>query len=107
MDTFWSSIESECIRKNPINLNQNKMNILSEIKERASAPTPPFFQQIKKIGLIIAAVGTAVITAPGSLPAFLLTYAGYAITAGTVLVSIAQLTVDEGRLEEKLKASVK
>ena len=83
------------------------MNILNEIASRASAPTPPFFQNIKKIGLIIAAVGTAVITAPGSIPAVLLTYAGYAITAGTVLVSIAQLTVDEQLLEEKLTVSVK
>ena len=83
------------------------MNIINEIKTRASAPTPIFFQNVKKIGLIIAAVGTAVITAPGSIPAFLLTYAGYAITAGTVLVSIAQLTVDEEQLEDKLMASVK
>lgn len=83
------------------------MNILNEIASRASAPTPVFFQQIKKIGLIIAAIGTAVITAPGSIPGFLLTYAGYAFTAGTVLVSIAQLTMDEERLEEKLIDSVK
>ena len=83
------------------------MNILNEIKTRASAPTPIFFQKVKKIGLIIAAIGTAVLTAPGVVPAALITYAGYAITAGTVLVSIAQLTVDEDRLEEKLLASVK
>lgn len=83
------------------------MNILAEIKQRASAPTPQFFQKVKKIGLIIAAIGTAVITAPGVVPAALLTYAGYAITAGTVLVSIAQLTVDEEQLEDKLMASVK
>ncbi|UZD22314.1 hypothetical protein PBT90_06220 [Algoriphagus halophytocola] len=82
------------------------MNILSEIKQRASAPTPPFFQMLKKAGLLIAAVGTAVLTAPGMVPELLLEYAGYAITAGTVLVSISQLTVDEG-LEEKLMASVK
>ncbi|MBB6327854.1 hypothetical protein FHS59_003497 [Algoriphagus iocasae] len=83
------------------------MNILADIKQRASAPTPQFFHQVKKIGLIIAAIGQAVITAPGVVPAVLLTYAGYAITAGTVLVSIAQLTVDEDRLEEKLLAPVK
>ncbi|MBN7817025.1 hypothetical protein [Algoriphagus pacificus] len=82
------------------------MSILTEIKQRATAPTPLFFQKVKKIGLIIAAVGTAVITAPGSIPVVLLSYAGYAITAGTVLVSIAQLTVDEERLEEKLMSSL-
>ena len=83
------------------------MNIINEIASRASAPTPIFFQKVKKVGLIIAAIGTAVLTAPGVVPAVLLSYAGYAITAGTVLVSIAQLTVDEDRLEEKLMASVK
>ncbi|SFU02011.1 hypothetical protein SAMN04489724_3355 [Algoriphagus locisalis] len=82
------------------------MNILTEVKQRATAPTPPFFQKVKKAGLIIAAIGTAVLTAPGTVPAILLTYAGYAITAGTVLVSISQLTVDEQRLEEKLMATV-
>ncbi|WBL43035.1 hypothetical protein PBT90_20120 [Algoriphagus halophytocola] len=81
------------------------MNIIDEITSRASAPTPPFFQMLKKAGLLIAAVGTAVLTAPGMVPELLLEYAGYAITAGTVLVSISQLTVDEG-LEEKLMASV-
>ena len=83
------------------------MNILNEIKNRATAPTPIFFQKVKKIGLIIAAIGTAVLTAPGVVPAVLLTYAGYAITAGTVLVSISQLTVNEEQLEEKLLALVK
>ncbi|SDA90885.1 hypothetical protein SAMN03080617_03347 [Algoriphagus alkaliphilus] len=83
------------------------MNILSEVKNRAMAPTPPFFQFLKNAGLIIAAVGIAVITAPGAVPAILLAYAGHAVTAGTILVSICQLTVDESRLEERLLASVK
>lgn len=78
------------------------MNILTEVKNRAMAPTPPFFQFLKKAGLIIAAVGIAVITAPGSVPAILLAYAGHAVTAGTILVTISQLTVDESKLEEIL-----
>ncbi|SEG10630.1 hypothetical protein [Algoriphagus boritolerans] len=83
------------------------MNILSEVKSRAMAPTPPFFQFLKKAGLIIAAVGIAVISAPGAVPAILLTYAGHAVTAGTILVSVSQLTVDEAKLEERLLQSVK
>ncbi|TXE02117.1 hypothetical protein [Algoriphagus aquimarinus] len=78
------------------------MNILTEIKDRALAPTPPFFQKVKKAGLIIAAIGTAVLTAPGLEPAVLLAYAGYAVTAGTVLVTISQLTVDDGAFEKLL-----
>ena len=79
------------------------MNILTEIKDRALAPTPPFFHKVKKAGLIIAAIGTAVLTAPGVVPAVLLAYAGYAVTAGTVLVTISQLTVDDGAFEKMLK----
>ncbi|WP_339876366.1 hypothetical protein [uncultured Algoriphagus sp.] len=79
------------------------MNLLTEVKNRATAPTPPFFQMVKKAGLIIAAIGTAVLTAPGSIPVMLLTYAGYAVTAGTVLVTISQLTVDDGAFEKLLK----
>ncbi len=79
------------------------MNLLTEVKNRAIAPTPPFFQMVKKAGLIIAAIGTAVLTAPGSIPVMLLTYAGYAVTAGTVLVTISQLTVDDGAVEKLLK----
>lgn len=83
------------------------MNILSEVKNRAMAPTPPFFQFLKKAGLIIAAIGIAVISAPGAVPAILLAYAGHAVTAGTILVTISQLTVDDSKLEERLLQSVK
>lgn len=81
------------------------MNLITEIKERAFAPTPPFFQILKKVGLILAAVGTAVISAPGYVPEIIQAYAGHVITAGTILVTICQLTVDEERLEEKLLSS--
>ena len=83
------------------------MNLISEVKNRALAPTPPFFQFLKKAGLLIAAIGTAVLTAPGLVPELMLTYAGYAITAGTVLISICQLTVDDGKSEKRLLQAVK
>jgi hypothetical protein len=83
------------------------MNLLNEVKNRAFAPTPPFFQFLKKAGLLIAAVGTAVLTSPGLVPELLATYAGHAVTAGTILVSICQLTVDDRRLEERLLQAVK
>jgi hypothetical protein len=83
------------------------MNVLNEVKNRAMSPTPPFFQFLKKAGLLIAAVGTAVLTAPGIIPEILLTYAGHAVTAGTILVTICQLTVDDGKMEERLLQSVK
>lgn len=59
------------------------------------APTPPFFRGLKRVGLIIAAVGTAMLTAPGAVPVILLAWAGHAVTAGTILVTISQLTIEE------------
>ena len=44
------------------------MDILTEVKERVQAPTPRFFQGIKKVGLLIAAIGLAILTAPGLVP---------------------------------------
>ena len=82
------------------------MNTIEEIKIRATMPTPPFFQKLKKIGLVIAAIGLAILSAPGFVPELLTEIAGYAITAGTILVSICQLTVDELRLEDKLMSQV-
>ena len=83
------------------------MNTFEEIKYRATAPTPPFFQKLKKVGLLIAAIGLAILSAPGFVPELLSEIAGYAITAGTILVSICQLTVDEVILEEKLMVEIR
>lgn len=85
---------------------KKRMNIIAEIKERAMAPTPLFFEWIKKIGLLIAAIGLGVLTAPGEIPEVILTYAEHALTAGTILVSICQLTVDEKALEERILQSI-
>ena len=83
------------------------MNILNEVKNRVLAPTPPFFQLLKKAGLLIAAIGTAVLTAPGVVPEVLAAYATHAVTAGTILVSICQLTVDDAALAVRLLKPLK
>lgn len=82
------------------------MDLITEIKERAQAPTPPFFQAVKRLGLLIAAIALGILTAPGEVPELVLTYASHALTAGTILVSICQLTVDERRLEEKVLGKI-
>lgn len=60
---------------------------LMELKERIKAKTPIWFKQIRKAGLTIAAVGTALISAeatiPGfTLPAILHTFCTYCVVAG-------------------------
>ena len=61
--------------------------------ERAVSPTPTFFQKLRNIGLALAAISAAIIAAPVSLPAIVVTIAGYLAVAGTVLSSVSQITV--------------
>ncbi|SFS33268.1 hypothetical protein SAMN05660206_101191 [Sphingobacterium wenxiniae] len=65
------------------------MNVL----ERAQAPTPKFFKVLRSIGLIVAAVGGAIVTAPVALPVAVVTVGGYLTVAGGVLSAISQITV--------------
>ena len=68
---------------------------MNQLQERIKAPTPKFFQTLKKIGLAIAAVGAAILTAPVSLPAAIVTIGGYLALAGSVTVIVSQ-TAKEG-----------
>jgi ABC-type xylose transport system permease subunit len=70
------------------------MNI-NEVKDRISKPTPPFFRQLRTIGLALAGVGAAILAAPVSLPAVLVTAAGYLVTGGAVLSAVSQATVKD------------
>jgi hypothetical protein len=67
------------------------MNIL----ERAAAPTPKFFKTLRNIGLVLAAISTAIVTAPVALPAALITIAGYAAVGGAVLSAVSQVTITD------------
>ena len=64
------------------------MNII----QRAKAPTPLFFKTLRNIGIAVAAVGTAIITAPVSLPAVVVSVAGYLTVAGGVISAVSQIT---------------
>lgn len=63
------------------------------IVERAKAPTPRFFKKLRNIGLILGALGGAIVTAPVALPAIVATVAGYIGLAGGVITSVSQLAV--------------
>ncbi|WP_244525783.1 hypothetical protein [Sphingobacterium wenxiniae] len=48
---------------------------------------------LRSIGLIVAAVGGAIVTAPVALPVAVVTVGGYLTVAGGVLSAISQITV--------------
>jgi len=50
---------------------------------------------LRNIGLTLAAVGGAIVTAPVSLPALMTSFAGYLAVAGSVLSGVSQVTVQE------------
>ena len=69
------------------------MNLL----ERAVSPTPTFFQKLRNIGLLLAAISAAIVSTPVALPAIVTTIAGYLAVAGTVLSGVSQITVPEDK----------
>jgi ABC-type xylose transport system permease subunit len=65
------------------------MNVI----DRLASPTPTFFQKLRNIGLVLAAVSAAIVAAPVALPAIVVTVAGYLAVAGTVLGAVSQITI--------------
>ena len=63
------------------------------IVKRMQAPTPKFFRVLRTVGIALATAGGAVLTIPVSLPAVVLTIAGYATVAGSVISAVSQATV--------------
>ena len=65
---------------------------MENLKERWNAKTPSFWKKVQRIGIIAGAVGAAIIAVPVTLPAVLVTSAGYLIAVGGVTATLSQLT---------------
>jgi ABC-type xylose transport system permease subunit len=63
--------------------------------ERVKAPTPKFFRVLRTIGLSLVAASGVLLTAPISLPAAVITLAGYLTVAGTVMSAVSQTAVQD------------
>jgi uncharacterized membrane protein HdeD (DUF308 family) len=68
---------------------------MKEVINRAKTPPPPFFRRLRNIGVALAGIAAAILTAPVTLPATLVTIAGYAAVAGGVLGAVSQLVKKE------------
>ncbi|TYB79468.1 hypothetical protein [Bizionia myxarmorum] len=73
------------------------MNIL----ERYTNPTPKFFRVLRNIGIALATAGGAIIAAPISIPALVLTIATYLTVAGTVITAVSQAVVIDEKSEKQ------
>ncbi len=68
---------------------------MKTILARWGAPTPRFFKKIRNVGLVVGAIGTAILTAPVGIPVAVVSIGGYLITAGSVITAISQLTTSD------------
>jgi uncharacterized membrane protein HdeD (DUF308 family) len=62
------------------------------IINRVTSPTPNFFKKVRNIGIAVAAIAGAILTAPVALPAILVKVAGYLAVAGGIAGAISQTT---------------
>lgn len=66
--------------------------------ERYKKPTPSFFRKLRNIGIALATAGGAIIAAPITFPAIVITVATYLTVAGTVATAVSQAVVaDENK----------
>ena len=66
---------------------------MKKVIRRMKAPTPRFFKKIRNIGLVLTAVSGVIATAPVSLPALLVSAAGYLAVAGGIASAVSQTAV--------------
>ena len=78
-----------------------------KIIERYKKPTPKFFRILRNIGIALATAGGAIIAAPLSIPATIITIATYMTVAGTVATAVSQAVIKDDNTSEKQKNSKK
>ena len=64
------------------------------ILKRAKEPTSKFFRTLRNIGITLVAASGAILTAPISIPAAVISVAGYLAVAGSVLSAVSQITTE-------------
>ena len=73
------------------------------IVQRYQKPTPKFFRMLRNIGIALATAGGAIIAAPVTLPATIVTIATYMAVAGTVATAVSQAVVSDDKEERQPK----
>lgn len=69
-----------------------------KIKDRLKAESPKLFKKITNGGMIIGAIGGAIMAVASGgilLPAYIVTLSGYMVTAGVVAGAVSKLTIED------------
>jgi dolichol kinase len=72
-----------------------KLSKMESLKERWNAKTPRFWKRVQRIAIIAGTVAGIIIAAPVTLPAAVVTAAGYIVAVGTAVATTAQLTKED------------
>jgi len=78
-----------------------------KIIERYKKPTPKFFRILRNIGIALATAGGAIIAAPISIPATIITIATYMTVAGTVATAVSQAVVSDKKEKSVVDTNTK
>ncbi len=78
---------------------------MKKIIERAKAPTPKFFKVLRNVALVITAITGTIATAPITLPAAVVSAAGYLSVAGSVAAGVSQLAKEDVKKVKRKDAS--
>lgn len=70
-------------------MKNKNMNVI----ERVKAPTPKWFKIVRNIGIALATVGSVIVASPLTLPAGIVTAAGYLILGGSIISAVSQTGV--------------
>ena len=71
-----------------------------KIIERYKKPTPKFVRVLRNSGIALATAGGAIIAAPISIPATIITIATYMTVAGTVATAVSQAVVSNEKKDD-------
>jgi len=66
---------------------------MKNLYERLVSPTPKFFKKLRRFGLSLAGLSSALIAIP-NVPAAIVAMAGYTAVAGGVIVAVATCAVE-------------
>jgi len=65
---------------------------MESLRDRWRAKVPEFWKKVQRVGLVAGVIGGALLAAPISLPATLITGATYLVVIGTTTATLSQLT---------------
>lgn len=68
---------------------------MNQLFKRLKSPTPKFFKKLRNASLILGAIATGIMTAPVTMPAFVISFAGYLLVGSTIAAGVSQLPVED------------